>query len=265
MPQRLACLIGLMWPSALADFSQVLPFVIPFMVSGPDYVFHSREDRWRRKDVEGELQAPWVSAAAFTAAFARRCESQCRRSWDALPIIRSVNFKYAVETAGSSLAVPMSGLRGAASELRADRFVAMAKHLYEVLHRGKIRYGNFRVPLNGDTSRLHLAEGLTKAERQLARRASFVAEHFAGTQQCRQLMGHRHFGARLQYGDCFFFTLSPNEKHSAWVLRLSRTRVNDPAIRCSDPVWRRLCGVDYPELFSKRASDQPDGDAVKTA
>jgi hypothetical protein len=30
--------------------SQVLPFVIPFMVSGPDYSFHDKTNRWRRRD-----------------------------------------------------------------------------------------------------------------------------------------------------------------------------------------------------------------------
>ena len=75
-------------------FLQILPFVIPYMVSGPDYTFFEQAKRWRRRDVGGYLPAPWVTAAKFTAGFARRCESQCRLDWSVLPIIRSVNFKY---------------------------------------------------------------------------------------------------------------------------------------------------------------------------
>ena len=41
-------------------FSQILPFVIPFLVSGPDYIFYNKRVRWRRKDMEDEPEAPWV-------------------------------------------------------------------------------------------------------------------------------------------------------------------------------------------------------------
>ena len=33
-------------------------------------------------------------------------------------------------------------------------------------------------------------------------------------------MGRSQFGARIVYGDCLFFTISPNEQHSCLVLRL---------------------------------------------
>ena len=51
-------------------FSQVMPFVIPRMVSGPDY---DPEKRWRRS-----ADAPFVSVRAFAAGFARRVEAFCR-------------------------------------------------------------------------------------------------------------------------------------------------------------------------------------------
>ena len=64
-------------------------------------------------------------------------------------------------------------------------------------------------------------------------------------------MGHCHWGARINYGDCFFFTISPNEQHSGLVLKLSRYRRNDPFVKHSDPVWKRLCGMDYPSLAQR--------------
>ena len=62
-------------------FSQVMPFVMPRMVSGPDY---HHEDRWRRKD-EG---SPYVSVQDFTAGFCRRIEAPCRTDWTATSIVR---------------------------------------------------------------------------------------------------------------------------------------------------------------------------------
>ena len=126
--------------------SQVLPFVIPFMVSGPDYAFHDHDSRWRRRDKPDMLTAPWVSANQFTAGFARRCESQCRQDWNALPIIRSVNFKYAVETGNTMVTVPQWWTRGSAVRLSAKEHVQMAKKLCHVLWHGFIRYGNIKVP-----------------------------------------------------------------------------------------------------------------------
>ena len=38
--------------------SQVLPFVMTFMVSGPDYMFYNNAARWRRNDKAGFPQAP---------------------------------------------------------------------------------------------------------------------------------------------------------------------------------------------------------------
>ena len=102
--------------------SQILPFVIPFMVSGPDYSFHEKTNRWRRRDDPRSPNqiAPLVSANKFTSAFARRCESQCRQDWNALPIIRSVNFRYAVETGNTMVSVPLWWKRGSAVQLSAQ-------------------------------------------------------------------------------------------------------------------------------------------------
>ncbi len=71
-------------------FSQVLPFVIPRMVSGPDY---DPDNRWRRRFAD----APFVTPLEFTRGFARRVEAQCRNDWSAVPILRSVLFKYQAE------------------------------------------------------------------------------------------------------------------------------------------------------------------------
>ena len=86
----------------------------------------------------------------------------------------------------------------------------------------------------------------------MARAIAYKAQHFPGTQQVRQVMGHQHWGSRIEYGDCLFFTISPNEMQSAWVLKLSRYRENDPCIKYGGALWQRMCGADYPCLSSKR-------------
>ena len=108
------------------------------------------------------------------------------------------------------------------------------------------------MPIAGDTTRLPFATGLSPLERRMAYAQSFLARHLGGTQQVRQLMGHTQFGARVVYGDCVFFTISPNEQHSALVLRLSRFRKNDPYVRHGEASWARLAGPAFPSLEEKR-------------
>ena len=83
-------------------FSQVLPFVIPRMVSGPDF---RPEDKWRR-----HANTPVATPQEFNRGMARRVEGQIRNDATALPIIRSVCYKWAVEHA-ANLVVPCMGQR----------------------------------------------------------------------------------------------------------------------------------------------------------
>ena len=77
-----------------------------------------------------------------------------------------------------------------------------AKNLFRHLHTGFTGNGVHRVPIGGDTTRLPFANGLTPLDKRLAWAQHYLAQHFGGTQQVRLLMGHRHFGARVVYGDC---------------------------------------------------------------
>jgi hypothetical protein len=103
--------------------------------------------------------------------------------------------------------------------------------LMDKLLNRKVRYGNIPIPIGRDTTKLAKAEGLSERQRKLARNVSYLATHFPGTQQNWQLMGHRHLGARVNYGGCLFCTTSPNEHHSAMVLKLS----NCPGIVAMTP------------------------------
>ena len=86
------------------------------------------------------------------------------------------------------------------------------------------------MPVAGDLSRLPFADGLSSFERSLARAIGYRAACMPGTQMLRQHMGSCATGARICHGESLFATWSPNEQHSAIVLRLMRTRQNDPSL-----------------------------------
>ena len=151
-----------------------------------------------------------------------------------------------------SMLAPFTGKRGSATQTSATTLVQAAQKLYKHLHHGFTGKGVHRVPIAGDTTRLPFANGLTPLERKLAWAQVFLSRNLPGTQAVRQLMGHSVFGARVRYGDCIFFTISPNEQHSALVLRLSRFRQNDPYVKYSDKPWANLARDDHPSLEAKR-------------
>ena len=153
-------------------FSQVLQFVIPYMVSGPDY---NPEERWRR--VEGSAV---VTPREFTSGFARRVEAQCRANWEALPIVRSVAYKFTAEHTMSTV-LPFFGQRNSAMDTRTTQYIQAAQKLYHHLHHGFTGKGVHRVPIAGDTTKLPYATGLTPVEKRLAWAQHFLASSLGGS------------------------------------------------------------------------------------
>ena len=81
--------------------------------------------------------------------------------------------------------MPYLGKRGAPTETLAVENVKAAKSLLQHLQHGHTGEGVHKVPINGDTTRLPFAAGLTPLERRLAWVLQFLARNLAGTQQVR--------------------------------------------------------------------------------
>ena len=104
------------------------------------------------------------------------------------------------------------------------------------------------MPIAGDTTKLPFADGLTQLEQRMAWNMHFLCRNQPGSQQLRLQMGHAQFGARVVYGDCLFYTLSQNPQHSAWVLKFSRYRDNDPYVTEEDATLRQCAQRTFPPL-----------------
>ena len=71
-------------------------------------------------------------------------------------------------------------------------------------------------------------------------------------------MNHALFGARIEYGDPLFLTVSPSASHSGLCIRLSRYRYEDPAVRCNlddKTNFRPWAGADKPSLWVNESED----------
>ena len=164
-------------------FSQILPFVFPRMCSGPD--FNPDKLKWHRSDSSAE-----VTPVEFTKAMARRVEGQIRNDFAAVPIIRSVCYKWMIEHA-STMIIPFCGQRDRPGSIIASDLMKAAQKLCETLQKGTITLqSGKKIPVAGDTTRLYQADGLTPLEKSMALNMHFLAKNQPGSQQLRQLMGH---------------------------------------------------------------------------
>ena len=130
------------------------------MVSGPDF---KPEAKWRRDE-----NSPNVTPMEFNKGLARRIEGHIRNDFTAIPIVRSVCYKWAVEHSGQML-VSYSGERNRPASVIATEMVQAMQGLYTTLWKGCLRNSQGKkIPIAGDTTKLPLADGLTPLQRRMA-------------------------------------------------------------------------------------------------
>ena len=114
------------------------------------------------------------------------------------------------------------------------------------------------MPVGGDINKLPYAEGLAPFEKRLARQIVFRAGHMPGNMAVRRTMRHRAGGAQVVYGYVLFITWSPNEQHSAIVLRLMRNRTADVMLQGkeeTDEYLRKCSSMHCPKIASEGYED----------
>ena len=225
--------------------SKALPFTIPKPIKGPTFFPSAAELASGLQDGR-----PLLTITTFLRGFVRRVENLCHSDWSAVPILRSLWFKYTAYTSKRVQAKFNRGNNQNLTTVVSDHVVAMQK-LAKALDSGVVGRGVLKIPVAGDVTRLPFAEGLTDFERRLAREIVFKASTMPGTLPCRRLMGNCATGARVAYGEALFLTWSPNEQQSALVLRLMRNRRKDPMLRgasIEDEALRQCSGRDVPAI-----------------
>ena len=104
------------------------------------------------------------------------------------------------------------------------------------------------MPIDGDTTEIMQAIGLTKTQRALIQNYNFMSGRIQGTRQIRRSINHVVFSSRVVYGLPVFMTVTPSERHSGLMIRLTRCRRNDPAIQPGNPEFATWFGHSAPSL-----------------
>ena len=244
------------------------PFTLPVAVGGYDI---PKKTRWRRPDTERlALQGgvpiadtrfskqPQVSAAQvklfdITRSLSRRIEAQFRRHWHFVPGLWNLYFRNAVNQ-GASLGVGTSMKPEEPQEETHQDAAMAAGALYDALHNGFYRtpYGDKR-RIDGDLTKLHFAEGITKQQKRLLADYRFRTRLIPGTQEIRTTLGHVCFWSSVVYGSGIFMTVTPGERHAYLAIRLSRYRQRDPYVTSegSEPREKQWIGAGMPSLQAR--------------
>ena len=82
--------------------------------------------------------------------------------------------------------------------------------------------------VGGDMTKVRYVSGLSDAAHVLLKNIEHTSRKLPGTQETRRLMRFATQAYRIRYGNAIFVTFSPDESHNLLMIRLSRTRRNDP-------------------------------------
>ena len=231
--------------------------------------------------------APRVDADAWVRVMSRRIESQLNRDWTFGFMSWNYIFRSSINLSRTFVAYQQkdaaqqySGLDGndppceravddgatlndaaqasrsrrkqeekAQTTFTPDMFKEGAKQLCKALW-GKYRDLDGKMQsVKGDMTKLRYVAALSGAARRLLANIEHTSRRLPGTQEVRRLMRFDANAMRIRYGGPIFVTFSPDEAHSLLMIRLSRTRRNDPVFaEGSDPVGKRYCGRNAPHL-----------------
>ena len=118
-----------------------------------------------------------------------------------------------------------------------------------------------QMPVNGDLTKLKFVPGMSPAAKRILNNAEATTRHMAGTQETRRQMRFDTNAMRVKYGVPIFVTFSPDDKHNLLMIRLSRTRRNDPVL-LNDRTAARYGALTEPKLgFASCEMVDKDDDA----
>ena len=236
-------------------YSVAFAFMFSYCTGMPDYPAFQETHRWRR-------QGPRVEHSAWDHIMARRAEGQMVRDWQMGFVSWNCHFKTAVNLSRTLWSYDTVKQEGQDVKVTAHDLEAAAIWIVKAL-RGTYRNpsnGN-QMPVNGDLTKLKFVPGISPVAKRILNNAEATTRHMAGTQETRRQMRFDTNAMRVKYGVPIFVTFSPDDKHNLLMIRLSRTRRNDPVL-LNDPTAARYGALNEPKLgFASCEMVDKDDDA----
>ena len=211
-------------------FAIAFAFCFKYGAACPDVVNTTAQDRQKSRRQIRDPQSPTVDIHAWAVSMGRRVEAQFRRDWNFGFVLWNYLFRTMVNMQGSTFLYSAGSKRMTACEIAEG-----SRQL-----RAKLASGTYtdiagnKKPVNGDFSKVMYADGLPPAAKKIAENTTAKCRNIPGTHEVRNIMRHETHAYRVCYGAPIFLTFSPSERDSTIMLRLARTREEDPAMTHDD-------------------------------
>ena len=229
---------------------------------------HHLKARWRRFESSASLLP-----GPYAKMLASRPELQVSGDWMLVPAARNLHWRYAVlRSAFVNCKQSLHVEESMAENL--DALLDALTLIWKKIEKNTAVVQKKTMPINGNLELLFKDDEVNAHGRNLLRSYLQCTKSIAGCQALRKRIGQILFGFRCVYGEVVFFTISPNRRHSALLLRLSRARENDVMLKSRNrsstdrdenvAYWRhRYCSHDAPAAFSEdHIGTDPSGENV---
>ena len=207
-------------------FGVAFAFVFKYCTGMPDMPAFMKQPRYRRDE-----DAPYVEAPLWVRIMSRRVEAQVARDWSFGFVSWNYVFRSAVNLSRTWYAYTTVSPTGARELMTAEEIGKGAVEVTKALW-GKYKDVDDRQKsVAGDMTKLRYVPGLSAPAKRLIANMESTAKRLPGTQEARRVMRFETNALRVKYGVPLFITFSPDESHNLLMIRLSRTRRNDPAVK----------------------------------
>ena len=192
-------------------------------------------------------QAPEVGIQQWARGMQRRIEAQFRRDWNFGFTVWNYLFRTMVNTQKNAYMFTApdphnGGTRPLTNEEIIEGVTEVTRHLWG----NYVDINGMEKAVNGDLTKLWHIPRLSTAGKRVLSNMEARTRNIPGTHDVRKTMRHQTHANRICYGTSLFITFSPSERDSALMLRLARTRCDDPALLLDE--HSRLQHRDLPRL-----------------
>ena len=158
----------------------------------------------------------------------RRVEQQLKRDWLLGFTMGSVLFRSMLNQCRTVYSYGKIRRADGSKGFTADELETGAISICQALD-GKYKDLDGRLKkVNGDFTKVRYAANLNEAGKRLLLNLEHTSRQLKGTMEVRKLMRYETNAGRIRRGVPIFVTFSPDEKHNILMIRLHRSRANDP-------------------------------------
>ncbi|CAK0800914.1 unnamed protein product, partial [Prorocentrum cordatum] len=187
--------------------------------------------------------APRVELPLWVRIMSRRVESQLCRDWHFGFVSWNLVFRSAVNLSRTWFTYVAPSATGEVEQLTPEQIGEGAKQIYRALDMKYVDINGRKQKVKGDMTKVRHMPNLGKAAHKLLTHIEHTSRRLPGTQEARRVMRFETNALRVRYGVPIFVTLSPDEGHNLLMLRLSRTRRQDPVhAAAEDQAQSRVAG-----------------------